>query len=518
MTEFSNPHYLGAETTEEMFAAGEHLMHSIFRLAEDLGMETGVALVPVQFPLEFGPLLGNPPICRDGGRPGVEGGDDPDNPAFLDLTALRIRTYLTTYPEIDEIILSLPEHHGMVEKYRECWDELNRKYDLESLLSLEDALQEARSDNSYPGGGQRVERNFKGSIVSLYVLDKLLTERRLLEFDSRSEPRLTVMQVQQVLFPILKRVLPPETVISCILDYGASRTARRLDAVDGLGELLTRSTILITYQDDNIGILPQLETAAVERIVQGMMEKGMAGYHSKSWMIGDLDPVVNYLARASWYPELTLDEVLRDHVTSVYGPEADFLQEVFEKFASLTSRLGDHALGLGFPTPAMIARYWECVDWWAQPIQCDTDFASQPPLPAEIGQDREEFREILALAKKASARCRPAGRPNLEYLIGRLEFAIAYLDTVEASRRAGSAYARASDMRSANDPQAARQLREALDFTEAALKRAGETLHIYAAIVRDDSDRGTLAQMNTDFYQYLVNKQKQLQKELEELE
>ena len=114
-------------------------------------------------------------------------------------------------------------------------------------------------------------------------------------------------------------------------------------------------------------------------------------------------------------------------------------------------------------------------------------------VPGELAEDRRTYQRALEAAQRALAKAAPAGRPYVEYWVGRLEFGIGYLDTIEELHRAARAE---SDK---NPAEASRLAASAL----AAFRRA---LEAYARVARDQSDRGTLAALAEFAYRPLRDK------------
>jgi hypothetical protein len=80
----------------------------------------------------------------------------------------------------------------------------------------------------------------------------------------------------------------------------------------------------------------------------------------------------------------------------------------------------------------------------------------------------------------------------VDYWVGRLEFGIGYLDTIEAVRQAATAEAEKKPA--------------ALPLAKKALETARQALAAYARVARDQSDRGALAILNEYVYRPLQAK------------
>jgi hypothetical protein len=149
---------------------------------------------------------------------------------------------------------------------------------------------------------------------------------------------------------------------------------------------------------------------------------------------------------------------------------------VFREVEAATVALEDHGLGLTFPVPNMLLQHWR-----------------PAPFPPALAEDRNVYRRALDAAHRARTKSTASGRPYVDYWIGRLEFGIGYLDTIENLHRAARAEA---DKKSA----------EAADMAASALNSFRSALEAYARVARDQSDRGTLATLAELAYRPLRDK------------
>jgi hypothetical protein len=228
-------------------------------------------------------------------------------------------------------------------------------------------------------------------------------------------------------------------------------------------------------------VLPQLATGSLHELTQDLRRHGWAGFSTRYWTVGDHDPCVAYLAQAAWDPRATPPAVYRDQVQAVCGKAAvsDMLA-VLSDVEAITLALEDHGLGLTFPVPGMILKHW-----------------APGPFPPELAADRRGYQQALEAARRALAKSRPAGKRYVEYWVGRLEFGIGYLDTIEAVRQAASA-------------EAGKKPAEARQHAERALAAARRALEAYARVARDPSDRGSIAVMAEFVFRPLQKKVAQI--------
>ena len=487
MTVFSNPQFVGCDTYEEMLAAGTDLIHGIFAESKAMGMTTAIAALVTAFPREFKPLL----------KHALEDdlyayGTDPDEPALHALMTNMIRAYCATYPECDRFIIDLPEWHKTTSAFEPHWHRLDAKYGIGRRQSRDQLMSLAASATTFPGGAGRVVGAVKGNIVLLSVLDKLLTEDHILgdiasvacagaeglDADAAGT-KLGLMAVHKELFPILDLIVPADTTVQTHLEYGSNRSAWHVDALAGLGAMAPRTNVVINYQDDNIGVMPQLCTDAIETLVRGLCEYGLCGFFSKTWMTGDLAPALAYIARAPWQPQTTTQSTHADYSTALFGEAAaDEAVRMYELLMKVTDLLGEHALSYGFPVREMMTQFWD---------------SGEPPTEY-VEQALQWYRDALAHARNVVATCRPAGHPEADYNVGRLEFAVEFIEARRAYAQAAVTYKQAQASNDRADVQ------RALSQCEHALTLSRDALQAYARVVRDGSDKGALAQLNDDFY------------------
>jgi hypothetical protein len=321
----------------------------------------------------------------------------------------------------------------------------------------------------------------------LYFYDRLLSDRKVLAGSRRPDVRLVFDSVAEELFPVLPRIVPRGSETLNSVDYTASRILRRREVLKDLPARDIPSTLIYTLHDDNVGVLPQLATGSLHELTRDLRRHGWAGFSTRYWLIGDHDPCVAYLARAAWDPSATPEAVYRDQVRAVCGEAGvEDMLAVFREVEAATVALEDHGLGLTFPVPNMLLHHWRA-----------------DPFPPALAEDRRTYRRALDAARRALAKAAPAGRPYVDYWVGRLEFGIGYLDTIEELHRAARA-------------EADKDLAEAARLAGSALATFRRALEAYARVARDQSDRGTLATLAELAYRPLRDRAAQMKKKAAE--
>jgi hypothetical protein len=482
--EFWNPDFPRNASYQEMRIAGEQHLHGLMQHAHKRGMECMTVANLGEFPTEFEPLLKNAQKTIGVGTPTlVPGADsDPTDPALTELCTAVLQATINTYPELDFIELGMQEFRQWAGRYEQAWRALDRKYGIEKNRPLAEVLAAAAARTSYPGGAARAVQEVKGDIVVLYFYDRLLTDLEALKGTRRPKLRVVFDSIAEELFPILPRLLPPGSETLNHVDYTASRIVKRRAVLKDLPARKVPSTLIFTLHDDNVGVLPQLATPSLHELVGDLRRHGWAGFSSRYWLIGDHDPCVAYLSRAAWDDSTTPELVYRDQVRSACGAASvDDLLLVFREVEKATLGLEDHGLGLTFPVPNMLLQHWR-----------------PDPFAAELAADRSAYQRALDAARRALTQTIPAGKPYIDYWIGRLEFGIGYLDTIEQLHAAAA--------------ESEKKPAEAARLAETALATFRNALEAFARVARDQSDRGTLATLAELAYRPLRDKVAALKK------
>ena len=176
--EFWNPDLPHGAGYEELAAAGERLVHELMAHAHGRGMQCVMTANPLEYPTEFAPLLADSqPIRQLGGETIVPGPKlPPDDPGLTELATAVLRATVNTYPEVDYLLLCMPEHRQWESLDEQAWKALDAKYDLSRITSLDEMLAAAAQRPDVPGGAERAVREVKGDLVMLRFYDRLLSE------------------------------------------------------------------------------------------------------------------------------------------------------------------------------------------------------------------------------------------------------------------------------------------------------------------------------------------------------
>ena len=229
--------------------------------------------------------------------------------------------------------------------------------------------------------------------------------------------------------------------------------------------------------------MPQITISAVHELVKEL-RKGWAGFVARERFPADHDWVLAYLSRAGWDAEATPDAVAADFLRGVCGQACGVaLLEAFREVEAATSVFEQSDYGFGFPVPGLMMKHWR----------------RPGPIPDHLSQVRDHYRTGLEAARRALQQSTNAGRSLPTFWIGRLEFAVDYVNAVEAVRQAAAA-------------ESSSRTEEALQQVREALQALGRALESYARVARNRTDLGVIAIVNEYGYRPLLEKSAALER------
>ncbi len=243
--------------------------------------------------------------------------------------------------------------------------------------------------------------------------------------------------------------------------------------------------LVVSAEDDNIGILPQLTGQSVHRIIESLRQVGAHGFQTRQWMHSNLLPTFHYLGHPSWEKGWTP----RRAYEHLYGPicGARAVPHVLRAFARLeriTEKMHRETYLVSFPVPNWITGHW---DSWPAKLT--------PQSLEQVARIYEQSADDLAKAVRAS---RPAGRDTLFALERHVRHGAYYCRSLAQMALARMADGAAEEAQKANRFEQIDLNREAtathLAEAETLMRRACE---VFAHGVVDRCDLGALATLNS---------------------
>lgn len=503
--EFWNPDLPSQEAGyDKLVAAGQRHCHELIAYAHSRGIEASSVWSVTDFPKEFRSIVPDAATVQQLGALTVGPGPKvrPDNAALAEIAGTVIRTILDEYDDADSYGFPVgTEWNGWIDAYEWAWQELDKQYGINQVVSLQEVLSRAGKRRSHDGG-ERCIREVKGGIAGLYFLTRLWSSPEVLPPGRKPNARLVVYEPAEELFPILSRVLPKDAELVVVIDYNPTRVLRRRDVLAALPTSQISTTLVLSLHDDSVGLIPLLTTNSLHELVTDMRKHGLSGVCTRQWMISDHDPSMAYLSKASWDATATPRSVYVDQISAVCGKEAvEPMLEAFRELEAVTVSLEDHGMGISFPWPGMMTQYW-----------------TPAPLQKVRPEDKAGYQRALAAVRKAPLPSRPEGKAYLQYWIGRLEFGVGYLDVIETVKKAAIAEKAAADAKAKGDLHGFQtKLREAGRQANVAQTTIVQAIEAFAGVAKNRADLGAIATMGEFVYRPLKRKAEELQAECDKL-
>ena len=487
---------------EELAAAGQRHLHDLVAYARSRGMDASYVGSLIDFPHSFKPLVPEAQVVPAlggltiGPGPGVR----PDHPDLVKLAGTKLRTVVDTYPELHSYGFPAgTESRSWVDAYEWSWNDLNDRYQIDRVTSLSNLLEKAANRTAYTGGGPRAVSEVKGDLAGLSFLTRLFSNPDVLPRTTKPNAQLVVYETAEELFPILPHVLPEGTELVIVLDYTPTRVLRRRHVLATVPTDKVPTTLVLTLQDDNIGMFPQLTGASLHELVGEMRKNGIFGLCTRHWLVSDLDPNISYLSKAAWYEDATPEAVYADQVRAVCGEASvEPMMEAFRELEAATVIMESSALSLAVPSPGLMMRHW-----------------GPGGLSGTHVDIREGCRKTLAALNRVPNQSRDEGKEYVDYWIGRIGFGIGFIDTIEAVKLAATLEAAAKEAKEKGDAETHRiKLKETVDAADVAKAQAFDTIEMFAGIARNRADYGTIVTLTEYVFRPLGRKADELRAEL----
>jgi hypothetical protein len=431
--EFYNPDLAGKRNSEELTQAGVQLLRGVIDESHRLGMTVALSFSPLEFPKEFAAVLPEAKVIHQLKSLTIGPGEKqpPEDKLLASLATAQLRAYIETYPTLDALYLTLPEFPEWEEHTGAAWKRLDLRTGIGKSVQLND-LELAAANRSLIASGERGVRAVRGNVTSLDFLQTWLADAKLLERPDGKRVELFVMDVDPVFYSVIEKVLPKDAGGIHFIDYTARRVAEHVEVLKTLAVKkpatgpIANPSLILTLADDNVGVLPQFAAGHLHTLVQGLRKAGWAGFSTRYWIPGDLDPSVHYLSRAAFDDSITPEQAYEDLVRPSCGEGvAERLIVGWNHVAQATDVIDRNDIGFAFPVPEMVMKHYTATEappkWWQ-----------------EVS---DHYLNAMNEMYRAHDRSNPAGRKLLYSLARRYEFGLEYMTAMQAVRSAGVARA-----------------------------------------------------------------------------
>jgi hypothetical protein len=486
--EFTNPDLAGKSSPAETIAAGVTLLNGIIASAHELGMTVGLCVSPLEFPPEFAPLLPGAEPC------GIEkltiGPGPKQTPSDAGLPWLggeQLQAYLRSYPQVDANYLAMPRVANWAGHGESGWARIQRQIPAAARADLSELLTRVKSRKGTVTG-QAAADLVETQVAALEAYNRLPTSDERVQLPDGAPREMHLAGIDPALATIVAQI--GAVKVGMLLDADAQSAAAErpfdefpaksapdaaTDTATDTASATSRNCLMIGLVNDSAGPLPQSTVSSLPRSIRGLAERGWAGYATRSQMPGDLDYALQYLAQASWQGGAEPAAVLDELITAMCGSGVtDRVALAFAQIEQATILIAEQDADFAALAPDMVMKHYTAAE--APPDRW------QKLQDLYVGAMNEMYR--------AHDRSQPRGRPFLRYYCKRLEFAVEYVASVQALRRAGAARAGADQ-----------------ETQIAELEKATESMYnalsALAEVARDSGDRGAIAVLNAWGYRPL---------------
>ncbi len=498
--EFVNPDLSHHPDYAGTHAAGKRYIRKVFRMAHARGMQCVLNFLYTDFDPVIKKRLrertkpqhkaAKAPVkrlaygdWREG--PDVETGRcmSINNPLFFEAMATAIQGHIDAVPDADSYILRTTEFGGSTADCDRAWKRLDRKYGLSKIASLDSLVKEARR-KAEGGAADRAEQELRANIVVLYALDQLINERGFDMSKARKGAQVCPAGLSCELHRFLPLIFPRGTHYLAAFGYMPTYIATRMDTIKLQDPQAIHMSLVISLEDDNIGMVPQMTGPAVQKLVEALRSNGADGLETRQWLHSNLLPTLNYLSHAAWQRGWTPKKAYEHLFKDLCGPKAmTLIARALRRLETITEDLHSAEFGISFPVPTWITHFWQ--DWPKK---------HTPRRFAGIARAFERCADDLQLAIKAS---KPAGKDHLQSLERHVRHAVHYCNAMAELGLAHRANHEAAVAQQASQfnklDQALIATADHLDRSEQLMRSACET---FAQGVRDRCDLGALAALN----------------------
>jgi len=484
--------FQNVETPEQAFRTAKAFLNEIIRYAKTRKIKVWLCVDPTTLPgnlarfatraanydVPFHPILGTH-MC-------------PADPELHEMNENRLRALVETYPEAEGYFLYIPE------MFPDCKDALNRRTLEAEAPKFDGLIKLWQPYTSYERDPKVVVESNAGSV---YIV------RKMLEARDRIAPHAKVGIGgigRGFLLPYLDKLFP-KSIPFTDMESRAIWTAKGvpMEYFGGMGD--RERTLVPRMDDDNDMFGPQfnLNLYYKDRMLEGSLENGVAGFAGQLNRVRGTEQNTRYLAEGAWKPHLTPDAFYDEYARRIFGQKAHpemmaaFRKlEENEEYMGWIGRSNFNCCGV-LPEVSVAYHLYRQPNPYDGPLNTATFMSNNQERIDQFERSRELLGQALAHLDRAAPLVAPRGRTEIAFLRNRTESYRMLLDTLATARRGYVAFNEAFHMRS-RMPYAEFQKR--LDasmalFTDAR-KKGRATTEKFAGFMDHDSDLGVLYRAN----------------------
>jgi len=508
----TNPDFAHCKSYDDWMAAGKRFMRGLFDAARARGLEVTYdhpcSEVPdefayrlkelsvaenVQLPREGGIVqkhFSRHGLTYSGGNADVEPYRTPLNPVYVDLMEASFVAHIQAYPDAERYAFTEQEFPPGGAGADQCWQQLDEKYGLSKIITLDQIKEQSRKQFFYVEG--RAFNQAMGAIQSLYLYDQLINVRNVLQYATRPDAKIIVKFFSEHLQPLVEHVFSSDKAeFNAIVDYLPARVAERMDTLEYAKSGNIDVIMTTTIEDDNVGFLPQLNTQFLHETVTKMHEYGLIGYMFRQFDVSQHEPCMAYMVESAWDKTVTPEDSYLRYAMCVVGEDAaKDLVDVYHRVEQITEA-GNAMIGHGFMWPSLYRNHWEKGATYNPQWEDYID---------SLKTIDQKLREVL---RKAA----PRGKRLISNYMHFIRFGGQIIAAKNKLRAARAVYDQAQEIAKKGDMLGFHpKMGEASNLLFETEKLSQLALETWAKQVADPSDLGSLAGLNAYGHDWLRGK------------
>ena len=480
------------ETPEQAFQVAKDFLTETIRHAKQKKIKVWLCIDPTTLPgnlaryahratnlsLPFHPILGTH-MC-------------PADPELHEINENRLRALVKTYPEVEGYFLYIPE------MFPDCPDERNRTFQFSERSKYEGLTNLWAPYTGY-------ERNptvvIDSTAASLHIV------RKMLEARDRVAPqaKLGIGGIGRAfLLPFMDKMFP-KSVPFTDMESRAIWTPQGvpMEYFGGMGE---RERTLVPRLDDDssmFGMQFNVNLYYKDRVLEGSMENGVAGFAGQLNRIRGTESNYRYLAEGAWNPKLKPLEFYEEHSRRIFGKAAqqDMLAafralEENEEYLGWVGQGNFNCCGV-LPEISLAYRYYQQPNPFDGPSNWNEFISESHNKIHYYSQSAELLQRALQSLQAADGNCAAQGKDELRFLQSKTESYIVHLQALITLRKAYIAYQEAFGKRDTNSRE---EFLQRLDASLALFTQAKEqgrkATEKFSDFIDHPSDLGVLYRAN----------------------
>jgi hypothetical protein len=484
------------ESPEDGFRVAQAFLTEIIRYAKTRKIKVWLCVDPTTLPgnlarfahratnlqLPFHPILGTH-MC-------------PADPALHEMNANRLRALVEAYPEAEGYFLYAPE------MYPDCPDDLNRNFLQGKRAKYESALPPWAEfyNNGY-------ERNrtvvLDSTSSSVHIIEKMLEAKQQVAPNAK----VGIGGIGRgFLLPLLDKSFPKDVPFTDMESRAIwTPNGIPMQLFGGMGD--RERTIVPRLDDDNgmFGMQFNVGLYYKDRILQGSVENGVAGFAGQLNRPRGMEQNYRYLAEGAYNPKLTPQEFYASYARRLFGEAAaPDMEKAFAILEANEEYLGWTQKG-NFGCCGPISEVSMAHRLYQQPNPFDgpKDWGGYIKRSLDTNQYYEQaannLQKALDLMKAAEPKVASHGQEELYYLMNKTESYRMHLQTMVTVRKGYIEFGEAFQAWKAGTIDRAelvRRLDDSMLLFDEAARMGRRTTEKFAEVIDHPSDMGVLYRAN----------------------